>query len=283
MLKIAIQTKGRLHDKSIEILGDSGINIPAASRTLITRATGFPLEVLFLRDDDIPQAVAMGLADLGIVGLNEVAESGEKVDTVMTLGFGGCRISLAIPKDIEYRGIEWFNGKSVATSYPSILRKFFNEKGINAKIQKISGSVEVAPAIGMTDAIFDIVSSGGTLVQNGLIEVERVFESEAVLIANCNLPEDKLKDIEKLKLRFHSIINSRGMKYVLMNIPKEALEEAKILLPGMKSPTIIPLERGDWYAIQVVIHEDELWDKIEELKKIGAEDILVLSMENIIR
>ena len=250
---------------------------------MITRATGFPLEVLFLRDDDIPQAVAMKLADLGIVGLNEVEEAGEKVDIILPLGFGGCRISLAIPKEINYTGLEWFNGKSVATSYPAILRNFFKEKGINALIQKISGSVEVAPAIGMTDAIFDIVSSGGTLVQNGLIEVERVFESEAVLIANTNLSEEKLREIEKLKLRFNSIINSRGMKYVLMNIPAKALEDAKILLPGMKSPTIIPLERGDWYAIQVVIHEDELWEKIEKLKETGAEDILVLSMENIIR
>lgn len=283
MLKIAIQTKGRLNEKSVKLLHDSGISLTGTSRSLIAKASGFPMEVLYLRDDDIPQIVAMGVADIGIVGLNEVAESGQKVDIAMKLGFGDCRISLAVPKTVIYDGLEWFEGKNVATSYPCILQKFFDEKGIKARIHKIAGSVEVSPSVGISDAIFDIVSSGGTLKQNGLIEVEKVFFSEAVLISTPNLPESKRKELEKLKLRFHSILESRGMKYVLMNLPSQSVDKATALLPGMKSPTLIPLAGGDWYSLQVVIHENELWDKIEQMKEIGAEDILVLSLENIIR
>lgn len=283
MLKIAIQAKGRLNEKSMELLNASGISVSGAARSLTAKATGFPLEVLYLRDDDIPQAVSMGVADLGIVGQNEVAEQAQNVVEVLPLGFGGCRISLAVPKNNGYYGLDWFNGKRVATSYPRILEAFFKKNHIRAKIQKIAGSVEVAPAVGMADAIFDIVSSGGTLVQNGLVEVEKVFPSEAVLIATPGLNEEKQKLLDKLLLRFKSIKESRGYKYVLMNLPTESVEKAVALMPGMKSPTLIPLAREGWQAFQVVIHENDLWEKIEGMKEIGAEDILVLDLENIIR
>lgn len=253
------------------------------NRKLIAHAKGFPMDVLYLRDDDIPQAVAMGVADIGIVGLNEVAEKGEDVDVAMRLGFGACRISLAVPRDVNYTGVEWFDNRRIATSYPNILRRFIEEKNILAEIHEIAGSVEVAPAVGMADAIFDIVSSGGTLIQNGLVEVEHVFASEAVLVANKNLDEEKLADIAKLKFRFSSILDSRGMKYVLMNIPQDRIPAAVALLPGMKSPTLMPLSEEGWYSMHVVIPQDELWEKIEKLKGLGAEDILVLALENIIR
>jgi ATP phosphoribosyltransferase len=190
---------------------------------------------------------------------------------------------LAIPKNEEYSGISWFQGKSVATSYPNILRSFFTQNAINARIQEIAGSVEVAPAVGMADAIFDIVSSGGTLIQNGLREVETVFGSEVVLISTPNLSDDKKAELAKLKFRFKSIIESRGMKYVLMNLPKQSVDAAVALLPGMKSPTLLPLADNNWFSLHVVIREADLWDKIEKLKAIGAEDILVLSLENVIR
>lgn len=195
MLRIAIQAKGRLNEECLALLADAGIGMSGGNRKLIAHAKGFPMDVLYLRDDDIPQAVAMGVADIGIVGLNEVAEKGEDVDVAMRLGFGACRISLAVPRAVEYNGVEWFNGRRIATSYPNILRRFINDNNINAEIHEIAGSVEVAPAVGMADAIFDIVSSGGTLIQNGLVEVEQVFSSEAVLVANKNLDEEKLGEI----------------------------------------------------------------------------------------
>ncbi len=283
MLRIAIQSKGRLNEECMSLLSDAGISTSGSNRKLIARAKGFPMDVLYLRDDDIPQAVSMGVADIGIVGLNEVAEKGEEVDVAMRLGFGACRISLAVPRDADYQGLEWFNNRRIATSYPKILRRFIEEKGINAEIHEIAGSVEVAPAVGMADAIFDIVSSGGTLIQNGLVEVEQVFQSEAVLVANKNLDEDKLAELSKLKFRFCSIFDSRGMKYLLMNIPQERIPAAVSLLPGMKSPTLMPLSEEGWYSMHVVIPQEELWEKIEQLKELGAEDILVLALENIIR
>lgn len=283
MLRIAIQAKGRLNEESMALLADAGIGTASGSRKLIAHAKGFPMDVLYLRDDDIPQAVAMGVADIGIVGLNEVAEKDEDVDVTMKLGFGACRISLAVPKAVDYTGVEWFNKRRIATSYPNILRRFIKEKGIEAEIHEIAGSVEVAPAVGMADAIFDIVSSGGTLIQNGLVEVEQVFASEAVLIANKSLDDEKLNEITKLKFRFSSILDSRGMKYVLMNIPQDRIPAAVALLPGMKSPTLMPLSEEGWYSMHVVIPQHELWEKIEKLKELGAEDILVLALENIIR
>ncbi|MBD5280424.1 MAG: ATP phosphoribosyltransferase [Bacteroides sp.] len=283
MLTIAIQNKGRLNEDTVALLADAGITASASHRKLISDAKGFPLHVLYLRDDDIPQAVAMGVADIGIVGLNEVLEKEQDVDILMKLGFGACRLSLAVPKSVDYPGINWFEGKRVATSYPVILRNYFAENGIQAFVHEIAGSVEVAPAVGMADAIFDIVSSGGTLIQNGLREEETVIHSEAVLISNPHIDEEKRKDIEKLIFRFSSIIESRGMKYVLMNLPKEKVDEAVAILPGMKSPTVLPLADEAWVSLHAVLHEDSLWEKIEQLKKIGAEDILVLALENVIR
>ncbi|WP_289635541.1 ATP phosphoribosyltransferase [uncultured Duncaniella sp.] len=283
MLKIAIQAKGRLNEESMSLLADAGISAASGSRKLISKAKGFPMEILYLRDDDIPQAVAMGVADIGIVGLNEVAEKGEKVDEVMSLGFGACRISIAVPRETEYTDATWLNGRRVATSYPHILAKYFADNNISAEIHEIAGSVEIAPTVGMADAIFDIVSSGGTLIQNGLREVEQVFFSEAVLIATPSLPDEKLAEIDKLKFRLRSILDSRDMKYVLMNLPRTAVDEAVKILPGMKSPTLLPLTQPDWCSLHVVIPESELWEKIELLKNIGAEDILILNLENIIR
>ncbi len=283
MLRIAIQAKGRLSEQSVGLFAEAGIQVAESKRKLVSRAEGFPLEVLYLRDDDIPQAVSMGVADVGIVGLNEVAEKGFDVEQVMEMGFGGCRISLAVPKTVAYEGPEFFQGKRVATSYPNILARYFAEKGISAEIHSIAGSVEIAPAVGMADAIFDIVSSGGTLVSNGLVEVEKVFFSEAVLIANPALSEEKRAVLNQLTFRFNSILGSRGMKYVLMNLPKERIDEAIRILPGMRSPTILPLAQEGWCSLHAVIAQDQLWERIEQLKAIGAEGILVLALENMIR
>lgn len=283
MLTIAIQNKGRLNEDTVALLADAGITASASHRRLISEAKGFPLHVLYLRDDDIPRAVAMKVADIGIVGLNEVEEKNEKVDVRMKLGFGGCRLALAVPKTADYNDINWFEGRRIATSYPRILNQYLTEHSIFATVTEIAGSVEVAPAVGMADAIFDIVSSGGTLIQNGLREVECVLQSEAVLIAHPSLDEEKEELLDKLMFRFRSIIESRGMKYVLMNLPKQSLDKAIEILPGMKSPTILPLADADWVSLHVVIHEDVLWEKIEQLKKIGATDILVLALENVIR
>lgn len=283
MLRIAIQAKGRLNEQSIELLSEAGIRVAESKRKLISRAEGFPLEVLYLRDDDIPQAVAMGVADVGIVGLNEVAEKGFTVEQVMDLGFGDCRISLAVPKSTPYEGPDFFRGKRVATSYPNILARYFAERGIEAEIHTIEGSVEIAPAVGMADAIFDIVSSGGTLISNGLTEVEKVFFSEAVLIACPGLDSDKRREMKQLTFRFNSILDSRGMKYVLMNLPKERLDDAIRILPGMRSPTVLPLAQEGWCSIHAVIAQEQLWERIERLKEIGAEGILILALENMIR
>lgn len=283
MLRIAIQAKGRLNEQSTELLAEAGIRVAESKRKLISQAEGFPLEVLYLRDDDIPQAVAMGVADLGIVGLNEVAEKGFRVEQLMDLGFGGCRLSLAVPKGTRYEGPEFFRGRRVATSYPNILGRYFAERGIEAEIHRIEGSVEIAPAVGMSDAIFDIVSSGGTLISNGLTEVEKVFFSEAVLIANPELSPDKRRECAQLTFRLNSILESRGMKYVLMNLPEERLQEAIRILPGMRSPTVLPLAQEGWCSIHAVIAQEQLWERIEQLKAIGAEGILVLALENMIR
>ncbi len=283
MLRIAIQAKGRLNEQCVAMLKEAGIGVVESKRKLISKAEGFPLEVLYLRDDDIPQAVAMGVADIGIVGQNESAEKGFDIEEVLGLGFGGCRISLAVSKSVEYTGLDYFNGKRVATSYPVILQKFFDEKGIKAEIHEIAGSVEVAPAVGMADAIFDIVSSGGTLVSNGLVEVEKVFFSEAVLIANKGLSGEKRQIMEQLKFRMSTILESRNMKYVLMNLPVDKVEEATKLLPGMRSPTVLPLAQEGWCSIHTVLNENTLWASVEQLKAIGAEGILVLSLENMIR
>ena len=282
MLRIAVQTKGRLNEQSMQLLRDAGVTIKEEKRKFLMRASDFPVEVLFLRDDDIPQTVSMGAADLGFVGYNEVAERGYDVDILQKLGFGGCRISLAIPKADKYEGLSYFNGKRIATSYPNVLSKFFEENGIKAEIHTITGSVEIAPAAGLADAIFDIVSSGGTLITNGLVEVEQVLQSEAVLIGTPGLSEEKMAIARQLMSRFESVLKGAGKKYLLLNIPEAALEEAVALLPAMRSPTVIPLAQKGWCSLQTVVDEKQLWNIIEKLKAIGAEDILVLALEKIV-
>lgn len=279
MLRIAIQAKGRLSDESLAMLREAGIEVDTGKRKFLAQASNFPVELLYLRDDDIPQAVAQGVADLGIVGYNEVLERGEEVETVDRLGFGGCRISLAVPKAEEYTGPSFFHGKRIATSYPNILSKYLKDNHIDATISVIAGSVEIAPAVGMSDAIFDIVSSGGTLVSNGLKEVEKVVFSEAVLIAGKDLPDGKRKLLEQIKFRFNSVKDSRGKKYLLMNIPDERIEDAIRIVPAMRSPTVLPLAQSGWSSLHTVVDESVLWEKIEQLKEIGAEGILVLSVE----
>lgn len=282
MLRIAIQTKGRLNEQSVALLREIGIDVDDAKRKFLSKASNFPIEVLYLRDDDIPQVVANGTAQLGIVGLNEVAERGFDVDVAAKLGFGGCRISLAVPKGDEYTGVEYFRGKRIATSYPAILGRFLAERGVEAELEVITGSVEIAPAAGIADAIFDIVSSGGTLVSNGLKEVERVFESEAALIANRDLSADDRAVLDELLFRIESERVSRGKKYLLMNIPTSALDEAVKILPAMRSPTVMPLAAEGWCSLHSVVEAADLWGKVRQLKAIGAEGILVLTLDKII-
>ena len=282
MLRVAIQSKGRLNEESTALFQEIGISVDDSKRKFLSQSANFPLEVLYMRDDDIPQVVASGTASLGIVGLNEVEEKGVDVEIVERLGFGGCRISLAIPKAEEYDGPQYFNGKRIATSYPRILKKYLEEKGIDAKIEIITGSVEIAPAAGIADAIFDIVSSGGTLVSNGLKEVEKVFWSEAVLIAGPGLTEEDRKYLDEIRFRLDSVKVSRGKKYLLMNLPQASVEEAVRILPAMRSPTVMPLAAEGWCSMHSVVDEADLWDKIRQLKAIGAEGILVLNVDKII-
>ena len=282
MLKIALQSKGRLNEESLSLLASIGINVDDPKRKFISKARNFNIEALFLRDDDIPLVVASGTASLGIVGLNEVAEKGAEVDIVKKLGFGGCRISLAIPKANSYEGLDYFQGKRIATSYPKILKDFLDKNGIKANIEVITGSVEIAPAAGIADCIFDIVSSGSTLVSNGLVEVERVFESEAVLIANKNLSEEDRETLDEILFRIDSHLLSSGKKYLLMNIPTAALDEAVKILPAMRSPTVMPLASEGWCSLHSVVEADTLWEKVRLLKAIGAEGILVIDLDKII-
>lgn len=282
MIRIAIQNKGRLSEESTALLNHAGVFFDNAKRKYLVKSRSFPAEILYLRDDDIPATVESGSAQLGIVGENEVAESGADVEVIKKLGFGFCRLCLAIPKNEEYPGPEYFNGKRVATSYPKILSRYFERIGVNAKIMFISGSVEITPSAGMADAIFDIVSSGGTLVSNGLKEVETVMDSQAVLIANRSLSADETENTEELLARIDSVCISYDKKYILMNIPTSALDEAIKLLPAMRSPTVIPLAAEGWCSLHSVVEASELWDKVRELKKIGAEGILVLNVDKII-
>ena len=282
MIRIAIQSKGRLNEQSVELLQDAGLNVTDQKRKFLDRVDNFPVEILYLRDDDIPEVVADGSADIGIVGYNEVAETGAEVDIVRQLGFGGCRISLAIPKGDEYTSPQYFQGKRIATSYPNILNRFFEEQGIEASVRVIKGSVEIAPAAGIADAIFDIVSSGGTLVSNGLKEVEKVIHSEAVLIANPKLSPEKQDILDSLLFRIDAVTNSRGKKYILMNLPADKVDEAIAILPAMRSPSVMPLADSAWCSLHSVVKANELWDKIEKLKQIGAEGILVLDLDKVI-
>ena len=282
MLRIAVQSKGRLHEETMALFEEAGIQLSKAKRSLLLSASDFPVEVLFLRDDDIPQSVVNGVADVGIVGENEYVEKGRGAVLVKRLGFSKCRLSLAIPKDEEYRGLAWFERKTIATSYPLILKSFLTEKGIKAATHVISGSVEIAPGIGMADAIFDIVSSGSTLISNRLKEVEIVMKSEAILIANSELTEDNNIILNELLFRFAAVQEASGKKYVLLNAPKGQLGEICKLLPGMKSPTITPLADDGWVSVQSVIAEKHFWEIIGKLKSLGAEGILVIPIEKMI-
>ncbi|CAK7015363.1 ATP phosphoribosyltransferase [Parabacteroides sp. APC149_11_2_Y6] len=282
MLRIAVQSKGRLYDETMLLLEEAGIKLNRGKRILLLSAKGFPVEVLFLRDDDIPQSVANGVADIGIVGENEYVEKGQEAKLVKRLGFSKCRLSLAIPKDEDYQGVQWFEGKTIATSYPEILKSYLKEKGVKADLHVISGSVEIAPGIGLADAIFDIVSSGSTLVSNQLKEVEVIMQSEALLIANNNLSEEKQSILDELLFRFESIQEAEGKKYVLLNAPKDKVKEITEVLPGMKSPTITPLADENWVSVQSVIAEKHFWEIIGKLKSLGAEGILVIPIEKMI-
>ena len=281
-LKIAIQTKGRLNEDSMKLIEETGIDLAVGRRKLVSSAKNFSMDALFLRDDDIPQTVADGVADIGIVGENEMLEKQENVVIAKRLGFSKCRLSLAIPKSVEYTGTEYFNGKKIATSYPVILQKFLDENNINADIHVITGSVEIAPGIGLADAIFDIVSSGSTLVSNRLKEVEVVIRSEAVMIANPNLSVEKKEILDEFIFRMESVQRAVGKKYILLNSPNEKIQEIAALLPGMKSPTVVPLAQEGWSSMHSVIEEDDFWEVIGKLKKAGAEGILVVPIEKMI-
>ena len=282
MLRIAVQSKGRLYDDTMNLLSEADIKVSASKRTLLVSASNFPLEVLYLRDDDIPQSVASGVADIGVVGENELVERGEDVEVISRLGFSKCRLSLAIPKEIDYQGLEWFNGKKIATSYPNILRKFMEEKGIKTDIHVITGSVEISPGIGLADGIFDIVSSGSTLVSNNLREVEVVMQSEALLIGNKQLAADKREILDQMLFRFKAVKDAEDKKYVRMNAPKARLQEIIDVLPGLKSPTIIPLADDEWCSVHTVLDQKQFWEIIGKLKEYGAQGILVTPIEKMI-
>lgn len=282
MLRIAIQSKGRLNEDSMKLLAEAGIKVGTSKRTLLTAAKNFPIEILFLRDDDIPETVADGVADIGIVGLNELKEKKANVNIVRPLGFGGCRLSLAIPKEITYDNPSWFNNKKIATSYPHILQNYLQEQNIQAEIHVITGSVEISPSIGLADAIFDIVSSGSTLISNNLKEVERILESEAVMIATPGLSDEKQDLLNELLFRIEAVKSAEDKKYVLMNAPKDKVSDIVKVLPGIKSPTIMPLAESDWCSIHTVLDETRFWEIIGQIKANGAQGILVLPIEKMI-
>ena len=294
MLRIAVQSKGRLFDDTMNLLAEADIKVSASKRTLLVQSSNFPLEVLYLRDDDIPQSVASGVADIGVVGENEFVERlrvgesedsgmrGEDADVVSRLGFSKCRLSLAIPKEIDYKGVEWFNGKKIATSYPGILKQFLDKNGIEAEIHVITGSVEISPGIGLADGIFDIVSSGSTLVSNNLHEVEVVMQSEALLIGNKHLSAEKRAILEQMLFRFKAVKDAEDKKYVRMNAPKARLQEIIDVLPGLKSPTIIPLADNEWCSVHTVLDQKQFWEIIGKLKEMGAQGILVTPIEKMI-
>lgn len=282
MLRIAVQSKGRLFDDTMNLLAEADIKVSASKRTLLVQSSNFPLEVLYLRDDDIPQSVANGVADIGVVGENEFIEKGEDAQIISHLGFSKCRLSLAIPKEINYTGLQWFNNKKIATSYPNILRSFMNKNGIRADIHVITGSVEISPGIGLADGIFDIVSSGSTLVSNNLREVEVVMKSEALLIGNWKMDDEKHNILNDMLFRFEAVRSAQDKKYVMMNAPKDKIADITKVLPGIKSPTIIPLADEEWCSIHTVLDEKRFWEIIGKLKEMGAQGILVTPIEKMI-
>ena len=282
MLRIAVQSKGRLFEETMALLQEADIKISSSKRILLVQASNFPIEVLFLRDDDIPQSVASGIADLGIVGENEFVERNEDAEIVRRLGFSKCRLSLAIPKDVDYPGLSWFEGRKIATSYPGILKAFMDKNGIKTDIHVITGSVEIAPGISLADAIFDIVSSGSTLVSNRLKEVEVVMKSEALLIGNKRLSDEKKAILDELLFRIEAVKAAEDKKYVLMNAPTDKLKDIIDVLPGMKSPTVMPLAQEGWSSVHTVLDQKCFWEIIGKLKALGAEGILVLPIEKMI-
>jgi ATP phosphoribosyltransferase len=279
MLKIAIQKSGRLNEDSIKLLKECGIQLNNGNKQLKTIAENFPLEVYFLRDDDIPQYVYDGVADIGIVGENVLLEKNKDIDLVYRLGFGKCKLSIAVPKNMQYKSIGDLKGLKIATTYSGILQKYLNEKNSDAEIHEISGSVEIAPGIGLADAICDLVSSGSTLFTNGLKEVEVILKSEAVLTANKNLSEENKKLLEKLLLRINAVKTAKNNKYIILNAPNHQLKNISSVLPGMKSPTVTPLAEEGWSSVQSVVNENDFWEVIEKLKQFEAEGILVLPIE----
>ena len=281
-LKIAIQKSGRLSEKSLALLDDCGIKLSNGDRKLKSEALNFPIEVLFMRDDDIPQYVEQGVADIGILGENEVWEKHKKVQIIEKLGFANCKLSLAIPKDEDYTGIAYFNNKKIATSYPRILSQFCEKHNIKVEIEEIGGSVEIAPSIGLAHAILDIVSTGSTLLMNGLKEVELVATSTAVLIAHEHLSETKRAIMEKLLFRIKAVRTASEHKYILLNAPIISVAAISAILPGMKSPTVLPLSDEGWVSIHSVVKEDEFWAVVDQLKLLGAQGILVAPIEKMI-
>lgn len=282
-LKIAIQKSGRLSENSLRLLEECGIKFSNGTSVLKTRAANFPVEILFLRDDDIPQYVEQQVADIGILGENMVLEKNKEVAILEQLGFAQCRLSLAIRKEENYPGPEYFNNKRVATSYPRLLSGFFKKNNIKAEIEEISGSVEIAPGIGLADAVCDIVSSGSTLMTNGLREVTTILRSEAVIIGNKKLSEEKKEILDRLLFRIRAVKGARENKYILLNAPESSIQEICRILPGMKSPTILPLAEKGWCSLHSVVKEDEFWERIAQLKSAGAEGILVIPIEKMIK
>ena len=282
MLRIAVQSKGRLYEDTMALLAEADIKVSSSKRTLLVQASNFPIEVLYLRDDDIPQSVASGVADLGVVGENEFVEREEDAVIVRRLGFSKCRLSLAIPKTVDYPGLSWFNGRKIATSYPRILQKYMADNGVNADIHVITGSVEIAPGIGLADGIFDIVSSGSTLVSNNLQEVAVVMKSEALLIGNRDISAEKKAVLDELLFRIEAVKSAEDKKYVLMNVPTERVKNVVAVLPGAKSPTVMPLAQDGWSSVHTVIDESRFWEIISKLKELGAQGILVVPVEKMI-
>ena len=280
-LRIAIQKTGRLQEGSLQLLKESGLSFNGKDQ-LKTQVRNFPVELLFLRDDDIPQYVEDQVADIGIVGENVFAEKQKKTEIIKRLDFAKCRLSLAIPKSENYEGLSWFEGKNIATSYPVIVKKYLNDKNINAGIHEISGSVEIAPGIGLAEGICDIVSTGSTLLSNGLKEVEIVMQSEAVIISGLSLSNAKSQILDKLLFRIEAVQKAKNNKYILLNCPNEAIENITSVIPGMKSPTIMPLSREGWSSLHSVVNENDFWEKIDQLKSFGAQGILVIPIEKMI-
>jgi ATP phosphoribosyltransferase len=281
-LKIALQKSGRLNEQSLALLKECGIAFPNGGAKLLAEAFNFPVDLLFLRDDDIPQYVEQGVADIGIVGQNVCVESRKQIRELRALGFARCRLSLAVPRDVHYTGLGYFGGKHIATSYPNILRDFLEAQGISANIELLSGSVEIAPGIGLAQGICDIVSSGSTLLSNGLKEVAKVMDSEAVLVATADLNAAKADILETLLFRINAVLAAQKQQYILLNAPDEKIEAIVRLLPGMKSPTVLPLALKGWSSLHSVIREDQFWEQIGALKQAGAEGILVLPIEKMI-